>query len=162
MKRLRFQDPVMLWQTGKLRSWHYRGHAQLLSVLKNKEVEADQTLRDWIDSLEWRRNGLLLWLVDRTEKKVVATAFVSVVPTLVPKILVNDVVVDPDHQGTGLGRRLMEELIRQARHKWPKADRIDLTSEPRRAAAWAMYQSLGFVRRDTGVFRLTLNKAAGG
>lgn len=36
--------------------------------------------------------------------------------------------------------------------------RLDLTSRPSRETANALYQSLGYVRRDTNVYRLRLQQ----
>jgi ribosomal protein S18 acetylase RimI-like enzyme len=67
---------------------------------------------------------------------------------------VEDVIVTAECRGLGAGRLLMRELIKAARAL--KLDYLDLTSNPRRTAARSLYQSLGFVIRDTNAFRLAL------
>lgn len=73
---------------------------------------------------------------------------------------VEDVVVDEEYQGKGLGRKLMEHLIAIARKRKTKC--IDLTSNPKRLAANALYKSLGFkllakaAKKGTNLYRLYL------
>jgi len=67
---------------------------------------------------------------------------------------IEHVVVDPVHQGNGLSRKLMDELIKIARSK--KLRYLDLTTEPKRIAANGLYQSLGFIKRETNPYRLIL------
>jgi len=67
---------------------------------------------------------------------------------------VEDVIVTADYRGRGVGRLLMDALIKAARTR--RLDHLNLTSNPRRIAAHGLYRSLGFQTRDTTVFRLTL------
>lgn len=70
------------------------------------------------------------------------------------KACVEDVVVHTDYRGRHLGRMLLEHLIAQARTMSPIE--IHLTSRPVRIAANALYQSLGFVKRDTNFYKMVL------
>lgn len=54
----------------------------------------------------------------------------------------------------GIGEKLLGVLIDDVRMAGAKY--IDLTSAPRRIKARGLYMKLGFVERNTGVFRLTL------
>lgn len=67
---------------------------------------------------------------------------------------VEDVVVHSDYRGKGLGKALMQEVIAAAREKGVRT--IHLTSRPVREAANALYQKLGFERKETNVYRLKL------
>jgi len=67
---------------------------------------------------------------------------------------IEDVIVDEKYRGQGIGRGVMEELIRMAKEK--NIFLIELTSKPQRTAARKLYESLGFEVYDTGVFRLKL------
>lgn len=67
---------------------------------------------------------------------------------------VEDVVVLPEYQGRGIGRSLMQALLATAQQHTPIT--LMLTSRPHRTAARALYQSLGFEEKNTGVFKLKL------
>lgn len=71
------------------------------------------------------------------------------------KASVEDVVVGSACRGRGIGRALMEHIIDFARRELAPID-IHLTSRPHRTAANALYRSLGFVPRETNIYRLTL------
>ncbi len=68
---------------------------------------------------------------------------------------IEDVVVDEDARGQGVGRLLNERAIEIARDAGAKT--IDLTSRPSREAANRLYRRLGFVARDTNVYRYTVD-----
>ena len=67
---------------------------------------------------------------------------------------IEDVVVDGDARGNGVGEALNLFAIEEARKRG--AVTVDLTSRPSREAANKLYQRLGFVARDTNVYRFTL------
>lgn len=69
------------------------------------------------------------------------------------KASVEDVVVSSSTRGQGIGRGLMEFLIEFARRELGNVD-LHLTSKPTRVAANALYQSLGFEKRDTNFYRM--------
>ncbi len=66
---------------------------------------------------------------------------------------IEDVVVDNDARGRGIGRLINERAVEIARAAG--ATTIDLTSRPTREAANRLYQRMGFVLRETNVYRLT-------
>ena len=64
---------------------------------------------------------------------------------------IEDVVVDESFRGRGVGEALNRRAIEIA---WAAgAKTIDLTSRPSRSAANRLYQRLGFVARDTNIYR---------
>lgn len=67
---------------------------------------------------------------------------------------IEDVVVDESARGKGVGQVLNEAAIEHATRAGART--IDLTSRPSREAANRLYQRLGFVPRDTNVYRLTI------
>ena len=64
---------------------------------------------------------------------------------------VEDVVVDAASRGMGLGRRLVEHALSEAQKLSPCT--VMLTSRPSRIEANRLYQSVGFVARQTNVYR---------
>ena len=67
------------------------------------------------------------------------------------KAWVEDVVVDENARGRGVGQLLTEHAIQVAREHG--AHSVDLTSRPSREAANALYQRVGFEQRETNVYR---------
>jgi ribosomal protein S18 acetylase RimI-like enzyme len=67
---------------------------------------------------------------------------------------IEDVVVDASARGHGVGEALNHAAIEEARRRG--AITVDLTSRPSREAANRLYQRIGFVARDTNVYRYTL------
>ncbi|MGH1506045.1 MAG: GNAT family N-acetyltransferase [Acidimicrobiales bacterium] len=67
---------------------------------------------------------------------------------------IEDVVVDDAARGKGVGRLLNEHAIEVARAAG--ATTVDLTSRPTREAANRLYQRIGFVARETNVYRYDL------
>ncbi len=98
----------------------------------------------------------LVLVVAQHDEVLVATATLSVAPTASHGLVghVDDVVVDEALRGSGVGRLLMEAVHAEARRLGLR--HLDLTSRPAREAANALYQSLGYERRDTNVYRLRL------
>ena len=71
------------------------------------------------------------------------------------KASIEDVVVTAAYRGQGLGRALMQRIIDFAGSKLSPID-LRLTSSPWREEANALYLSLGFEKRDTNVYKLSL------
>lgn len=67
---------------------------------------------------------------------------------------IEDVVVDERARGRGVGEALNREALRLAEEAG--ATTVDLTSRPSRDAANRLYQRLGFIERETNVYRYEL------
>ena len=68
---------------------------------------------------------------------------------------IEDVVVDIDARGHGVGEALNRAALEEARAGGART--VDLTSRPTREAANRLYQRLGFVARQTNVYRYSLD-----
>lgn len=68
---------------------------------------------------------------------------------------IEDVVVDGEARGQGVGATLSRAALERARSAG--ARNVDLTSRPSREAANRLYHRLGFERRDTNVYRYRLD-----
>ncbi|MFB9058229.1 GNAT family N-acetyltransferase [Mariniflexile ostreae] len=70
------------------------------------------------------------------------------------KVWIEDVVVDSAARGKGVGKQLIQFSIEYVKDK--NIEKINLTSSPERVAANKLYQKLGFIKRETNVYRLTI------
>lgn len=68
---------------------------------------------------------------------------------------IEDVVVDEAARGKGVGRILNERALDIAREAG--ATTVDLTSRPSREAANRLYRRIGFVQRETNVYRYSFD-----
>lgn len=90
------------------------------------------------------------------EKEVVG--MLSLVVVRIPtgtKVWIEDVVVDENSRGKGIGRSLMNHALEEAGSLNAKC--VDLTSRPNRVAANRLYQSIGFKKRETNIYRFDLS-----
>jgi ribosomal protein S18 acetylase RimI-like enzyme len=90
--------------------------------------------------------------IARLDEHIVGTLTLATfrIPTGV-RAWIEDVVVDTAARGHGVGEALNQAAILEARHRG--AITVDLTSRPSREAANSLYQRIGFVARDTNVYR---------
>ncbi len=86
------------------------------------------------------------------------TLVVFRIPTGV-RAWIEDVVVDSDARGRGVGEALNRAALDLARARGART--VDLTSRPSREAANRLYQRIGFEQRDTNVYRFALEAADG-
>lgn len=68
---------------------------------------------------------------------------------------IEDVVVDGEARGHGVGEALNRAALDEAKARGART--VDLTSRPSREAANRLYQRLGFVTRETNVYRFLLD-----
>jgi ribosomal protein S18 acetylase RimI-like enzyme len=67
---------------------------------------------------------------------------------------IEDVVVDDEARGTGVASALVQAALDGARRQGART--VDLTSRPEREAANRLYVRLGFLSRETNVYRYSL------
>ena len=67
---------------------------------------------------------------------------------------IEDVVVDEAGRGKGVGEALNQHALNLAKQKGART--VDLTSRPSREAANRLYQRIGFLPRETNVYRFDL------
>lgn len=93
--------------------------------------------------------------VARLDGNIVGTLTLAVfrIPTGL-RAWIEDVVVDESARGHGVGEALNLAALAEARRRGCVT--VDLTSRPSREAANRLYGRLGFVRRETNVYRFEL------
>lgn len=90
--------------------------------------------------------------VARWEGRIVGMATLVAFPLVTGwRGMVEDVVVDHEVRGRGIARVLLTTIIEEADRRGLRT--LDLTSRPSREAALALYESIGFKRRETNVLR---------
>ena len=101
--------------------------------------------------------SVLLIAVDRdTDDRILGSLTLAWfrIPTGV-RAWIEDVVVDEAARGHGVGELLNRAALDRARELGAKT--VELTSRPSREAANRLYQRIGFVARDTNVYRFNLD-----
>ena len=68
------------------------------------------------------------------------------------KAWIEDVVVDQNYRGKGYGKVMIDKVIALCRNKGNMT--LMLTSRPSRIVANQLYQSLGFEKRETNVYKM--------
>lgn len=132
---------------------------------RDNDIEAINHLLSLLTSNSKKLNPLELdnvcrnskFLVARvgTEKMIIGMATLAVIEIPTGRFgMIEDVVVDDQFRGQGIGKSLVMELIKEA--KALGLERVDLTSNPKRLVANQMYQDLGFSKVDTNFYRLKL------
>jgi ribosomal protein S18 acetylase RimI-like enzyme len=86
---------------------------------------------------------------------IVATATVVVYTTPAwVKARIEDVVVDESARGRGVGEALVNECLNVARKRGARV--VELQSARRREVANRLYPRMGFEKRESNVYRMTL------
>lgn len=99
-------------------------------------------------------DGCHLYVI-RDAGRIVASACLCIAHSTEMRLgFVESVCVSGKMRGQGLGRRIMEHIISEARLMG--VQKLHLTSHPSRIAANKLYQSLGFELRDTNDYRMVL------
>ena len=94
-------------------------------------------------------------LIARDGAEIVGTAMVIVYPTTIRfESRIEDVVVDGSARGRGVGEALVNACIEVARSRG--ASIVELQTARTREAANRLYQRMGFERRDSNPYRITL------
>lgn len=73
----------------------------------------------------------------------------------VKKSSFEDLVVDENYRGQGIGTLLLDHAISKAKSE--NAAYVDFTSRPRRIEGNELYKRLGFEKRETNVYRLVID-----
>jgi ribosomal protein S18 acetylase RimI-like enzyme len=95
-------------------------------------------------------------LIAREGNEIVGTAMVIVYRTTIRfESRIEDVVVDVSARGRGVGEALVRECIQVARGRG--ASIVELQSARSREAANRLYERIGFERRDSNPYRMTLH-----
>ena len=128
--------------------------ADLLELMK--ELNAELTVTPEMQRRAVGAPGTRIFVAENDAKHIVGCATLCVYESPTGrKASVEDVVVLPAYRGQGIGSTLMQRIIDFAKNKLAPID-LRLTSNPSRTEANALYQALGFQKRDTNVYRMEI------
>ena len=128
----------------------------ILRLLPQLSASAKKLTTAEIKDLIRAEASILLMAVEEDQGSAAAgmlTLAVFRIPTGV-RAWIEDVVVDEDSRGQGIGERLVQAAIERA--KTAGAITVDLTSRPSREAANRLYRRCGFVQHETNIYRLSI------
>ena len=131
---------------------HYKAVCRLLRQLTTRDVVLSE---EGYNELVASPSSKLFLLLRDDEVVGMLTVGMYASPTGT-KAWIEDVVVDEALRGSGLGRVLVEHAIGFCREEG--IDTVYLTSNPKRVAANGLYQSVGFVRKETNMYKMDLKE----
>lgn len=119
-----------------------------------RQLNADNTQRSLKEILQSNNNVHVI--ICKIDDNVVGTALLSTYKVISGfRGMVDDVVVNSEHRGKGIGRKLMERLLKEGQNLG--LDEILLFTGHHRTRAIALYTSLGFTLRESGLYNLKIN-----
>lgn len=132
-----------------------RAIAGVPGMLASRPDEIDDgAVRETIVALNDRGRGL--YLVAEAAGSVIGHAFLESLALAATSHVVRlTIAVHEGHQGRGVGRALMDELLRWARSN-PRVEKVELQVRSSNERAIALYRSLGFVEEGRKTRRLKI------
>lgn len=120
------------------------------ALLPQLSKSAEQISHEDLESIVGSDTSKLLLAIEDGQYFGMLTLVVFRIPTGV-RAWIEDVVVGENARGKGVGRLLTENAVELALSNGAKT--IDLTSRPDREVANSLYKRVGFVQRETNVYR---------
>jgi GNAT superfamily N-acetyltransferase len=126
---------------------------ELNQYLTDRPIDLLDTARNLIEMV-YRGNGQFIAIAEQAGH-IVGRSVLTYKPLPESRTAyVDSVVVDPKVQGLGVAKGL-HDLIEDVALYWG-VEKLQLTSSAKRAAALAMYESLGYQRRETNFLEKAL------
>ena len=138
---------------------------ELLAYTSSDFTDLSVLMQELSSNIVFTRESLERMLADpnshlyviREEERIVACASLCIFhQPFSTDATIESVVVFSKMRGKGLGCKLMEHLLEEAARM--NVDCIHLKSNPKREAANALYQKMGFVRYETNCYMMKLSK----
>ncbi len=128
--------------------------ARLVPQLSSSaSIPTYEEVEDLINS----KTGIVLAAIDTDDPNSEILGTMTLVVFRVPtgiRAWVEDVVVDSNARGKGIGEKLVRSAVERAKQEGAKT--VDLTSRPSREAANRLYRRCGFETRETNIYRIKL------
>ena len=98
----------------------------------------------------------IVFVICKDNEDVVGIAMMAIYKVISGhKGIIEDVVVDEKQRGKGIGRKLLERLLLEGKNQ--HLNEVLLFSGHHRIPAIALYKSLGFQLKNSGLYRLILD-----
>lgn len=129
----------------------FRQIEALIGVLSSSCTASMDIIRELLS-----HEGTRIFVARNTDNCIVGMATVCcfTIPTG-RHATIEDVVVMPECQGTGLGRQLVQAILDHLRSTG-LSFKVGLTSKPARVAANGLYRSMGFKQKQTNVYTMDI------
>lgn len=138
-----------------LKSYHINNFTvgNINNLLKQLSISARKLTASQMKKIVTTPGTTVLVAREERKSKIVGIAMIHIweIPTK-KKCFIDDVVVDKNYRGMKIGKRLTLALIEEAKNQ--NTECVDLSSQPKRKEANAMYEKLGFKKRETNYYRL--------
>jgi ribosomal protein S18 acetylase RimI-like enzyme len=129
-------------------------HSQIHNLLKQLTIKDVQFTFDDFKSMVNLEQSILIGAFDDESLVGILTIAIVQIPTS-KHGRIEDVVVDRNYRGKGIGEKLSLEAIRIAKEL--KLSKLFLTSNPKRIEANKLYQKIGFQLNTTNSYFYTIN-----
>ena len=110
-----------------------------------------------VEDLINSKAGIVLAATDTDDPNTEILGMMTLVVFRIPtgiRAWIEDVVVDGNARGKGIGEKLVRSAVERAKQEGAKT--VDLTSRPSREAANRLYRRCGFETRETNIYRIKL------
>lgn len=141
-------EDLIFIEAKEVRTEYIDGINNLLGQLTSSPKEMNEALLQAI--VESDRTHLFLAYIGN-QMVGMTTLAAYVIPTGT-KAWVEDVVVDNNFRGKHIGKKLVNHVVEYTKKYSPCS--LMLTSRPMRVAANKLYQSVGFEKRETNVYKI--------
>lgn len=141
-------EDLIFIEAKEVRTEYIDGINNLLGQLTSSPKEMNEALLRAIVKSD--RTHLFLAYIGN-QMVGMATLAAYVIPTGT-KAWVEDVVVDNNFRGKHIGKKLVNHVVEYTKKYSPCS--LMLTSRPMRVAANKLYQSVGFEKRETNVYKI--------
>ncbi len=119
-----------------------------------RQFSPDRAVLDVADFKKFLKSSSDLFVI-RDNDHIVGMTTVGYLPTASrTDAHFDDVFVSESHRGQGLSKLLMAAMLEKAKEKG--VTEIHCTSRPERTAAVALYEKMGFEKKETNFYRIKL------
>jgi len=134
-------------------------HEALVRLVPQLSASASPMTLDELTAIV-ASDAVKLLVARNDDGSIVASLTLAVFPTPTGmRAWIEDVIVDEEARGRGIGEALTAEALALARAAGART--VDLTSRPARESANRLYARIGFALRDTNLYRYSFSERSG-